>query len=139
MKHFSLISTIFLFSFFTLIPVSAQVSVVTNTPEQPTEQERFEGSQFVHEGLAQRQAEEACAQLKNPDACRREVKTKFLGLDSNTVKLVSKMSSLVIGLSAVTGGGGFDVLHKGPEKNGLKAGDKTGAVSYTHLTLPTKA
>ncbi len=80
---------------------------MTQTPDGPerstelnlTDAEKKLSEQFVHDGKALREQKEACDALDDPSACRgSEPKSKFMGIDSNMVKAISQMYSLVIGM-----------------------------------------
>jgi hypothetical protein len=88
-----------------------------------TDQERYQSETYVHEGLSQRQLKEECAKLEDPAACMGRGKTKFLGMDSNMVKALSKAYSMVVGALGVSGGG-FKVDAK-PDPDAPKTEAKT--------------
>lgn len=69
-----------------------------------TDQERVEADNYIHEGLSQRTMDEACAELDDPSACSGNVKTEFLGVDSDLVKAVVSAYSAVMGMLSLGGG-----------------------------------
>ena len=76
-----------------------------NSSDSPdlTDEERFESTVFVHEGLSQRQMLEACEKLKDPAACRGQGKTKFLGVDSTLVQGIARAYSMFSGMIGASG------------------------------------
>ncbi len=93
-------------------PYYAQV-VGTAAPDAEVESEdydladedRWEAQTYVHQGLSQRTMDEECAKLDDPDACRGRGKTKFMGVDSDIIQMVSRVYSLFSGAMGMQGGG----------------------------------
>lgn len=69
-----------------------------------TDTERYETKTFIHQGLSDRTMREECAKLDDGNACQGNGKTKFLGMDSALVKMLSQAYATVMGMA----GGGFD-------------------------------
>jgi len=87
-----------------------------------TDEQRYESTSYVHEGLSFRQATEACEKLKDPSACEGRGSTKFLGIDSNMVQGIAKAYSMFSGMSGATGGklaGGAKSTGEGPQSKGV--------------------
>ena len=76
----------------------------TSTSINLTDEQRYESQTYVHEGLSQRQAQEACEKLDDPNACNGRGSTKFLGMDSNLVQGIARMYSLFSGVMGSQGG-----------------------------------
>lgn len=120
--------------FTSLLTFSALGQAVSNSQSQDsnsmniTDQERHESQNYVHEGLAKRQADEECAKLDDPSVCQgREAKSKFMGMDSNTVKMVAKAYSMVIGFADI---GSFKKYKDTkPKTEGTKGTDKTNSAT----------
>jgi len=97
---------------FIFIPTQAQV-VGTSAPNAEldsneydlTDADRWEAENYIHQGLTQRTMEEECKKLDDPDACLGRGKTKFMGVDSSIVEMVSKVYSLFSGAMGMQGGG----------------------------------
>lgn len=73
-----------------------------------TDQERWESQTYYHEGKAVREMNEACEKLKDPNACQGRGKTKFMGIDSEIVKMIAKIYSMFGGMMSMGGGSGMD-------------------------------
>ncbi len=68
-----------------------------------TDQARYESQVFVHEGLSVRTMNEKCAELEDPAACQGRGSTKFMGVDSEIVKMVARAYSIVGGMMGMQG------------------------------------
>ncbi len=100
------------FLFIFALPSYAQV-VGTAAPDAEleseeydlTDQQRWESQTYVHQGLINREMEEKCNELSDSGACKGRGKTKFMGVDSEIIKMVSKVYSLFGGVMGMQGGG----------------------------------
>ncbi len=73
-----------------------------------TDEERYLSQTYTDEIGAQQQKKEECAKLGDPNACQgMKVKTKFMGIDSDIVKMAAKMYSLVVPMLGMNGIGDF--------------------------------
>ncbi|MCR9205049.1 MAG: hypothetical protein NXH75_10755, partial [Halobacteriovoraceae bacterium] len=73
-----------------------------------TDQERWDSQTYFHEGKSVREMNEACDKLKDPAACQGRGKTKFMGINSDIVKMIAKIYSMFGGMMSMSGGGGMD-------------------------------
>lgn len=102
----------FIFLFLFTLPSFTQV-VGTSAPDAElesedydlTDQQRWESQTYVHQGLVNRTMDEKCEELDDPDACQGRGKTKFMGVDSQVIQMVSKVYSLFSGAMGMQGGG----------------------------------
>ncbi|MGB0453332.1 MAG: hypothetical protein ACPGJV_06425 [Bacteriovoracaceae bacterium] len=109
--------------------VPSTSSAVTNQKEQNTDNlsdaEKQVSENYIHQGLSKRQMDEEC-QGDNYEVCYgMEAKTKFLGIDGNLIKALSKAYSMVIGAGAIGGkfkkGGFFNKGKTDAAKTGTDA------------------
>ncbi len=73
-----------------------------------TDSQRKLSKEYIHHGLLNRTLEEGCKKIdKEGTACQGEGKTTFMGINSDTVKALSKAYALVIGAMSFKEGGGL--------------------------------
>ena len=103
-------------------------------PNNLTDSEKQMSENYVHQGLIDEKMKENCKGRDMEAACAgREVRHKFMGMDSNMVKALSKAYTMVVGM----GGLGGDLKKRGADtgksadgakdaggKDGAKGGDK---------------
>jgi len=99
-----------------------------------TDEDRWEAQTYVHQGLSQRTMEEKCDELEDPDACKGNGSTKFMGVDSDIIQMVSKVYSLFSGAMGMQGGG-FKTKAETPEaasgQTSTTQGDQADAATNT--------
>ena len=135
---------LFFFSISTVI--NAQLATIKAPPKSPeaemfeikapgdydlTDQERYESQTYFHEGKSIREMREACDKLKDPNACRGNGKTKFMGIDSTIVQAVAKAYSMFAGMLTLSGNKdmGFKSKNSGSKSEGGSSSGESGGES----------
>lgn len=95
-----------------VVGTTAPNSVKDKADYDLTDQQRYQSQTYIHEGLSQREMQDKCSKLDDPAACRGMGKTKFMGVDSNIIQMVSKVYSMFSGVMGMQGGGNFKAAPK---------------------------
>ena len=95
MKKYILLPFLIISLNFCLLAEESTTTTTTNSDLTPAEREVAET--YFHNGYSQRAMEEECNKLKDSRACQGNGKTSFLGLGGNTIQMIAKATSIVLG------------------------------------------